>query len=96
MLAVIVQFHLRPAFMDAFTAAIVDNARASRLSEPGCRQFDVCRDPAAPQLFFLYELYDDEEAFQVHLATSHFKAMDELTAAWVERKTVWRYQRISP
>ncbi len=96
MLAVIVQFHIRPAFMDAFAAAIVDNARASRLSEPGCRQFDVCRDPATPQLFFLYELYDDEEAFQAHLATSHFKAMDELTPEWVERKTVWRYQRISP
>lgn len=96
MLAVIVEFHIRPAFVDEFAAAIVDNASASRRSEPGCRQFDVCRNSAKPQLFFLYELYDDEEAFQAHLATSHFKAMDQRTAGWIERKTVQRYERISP
>jgi quinol monooxygenase YgiN len=38
---------------------------------PGCRQFDVCRDPLDPALFFLYELYDDEAAIQAHLDSPH-------------------------
>ena len=31
-----------------FSAAIVDNARASRQHESGCRQFDLCRDAQDP------------------------------------------------
>jgi autoinducer 2-degrading protein len=79
-----------------FEAAIVENARLSRETEPGCRQFDVCRDPEDAALFFLYELYDDEAAVQAHLATPHFLQMNAATASWVERKTVWRYTRVAP
>ena len=48
MQALVVEFHIEPAHAEAFAAAIVDNARASRQTEPGCRQFDVCRDPTNP------------------------------------------------
>ena len=96
MQALIVEFLIKPAFVDAFAAAIADNARASRETEPGCRQFDVCRDPAEPRLFFLYELYDDEAAVQAHLLAPHFLQMSELSASWVEKKSVWRYQRVAP
>ncbi len=91
-----VEFRIKPAQVDAFAAAIIDNARASRETEAGCRQFDVCRDPANPALFFLYELYDDEAAIQTHLCSPHFLQMNALTADWVESKTVWRYARVAP
>ncbi|MEO7853844.1 MAG: putative quinol monooxygenase [Rubrivivax sp.] len=94
--ALIVEFRIKPAHIDAFHAAIVDNARASRETEPGCRQFDVCRDPADPALFFLYELYDDDAAIDAHVQSAHFRHMDALTAPWVENKTVWRYRRVAP
>ena len=96
MLALVVEFRIKPAFIDAFEAAIVENARASRDTEPGCRQFDVCRDSNDPALFFLYELYDDEAAIQAHLQTAHFLQMNAATAGWVENKTVWRYRRLAP
>jgi (4S)-4-hydroxy-5-phosphonooxypentane-2,3-dione isomerase len=96
MQALVVEFRIKPAFIGAFEAAIVENARASRDTEPGCRQFDVCRDPNDPALFFLYELYDDEAAIQAHLQTAHFLQMNEATAQWVERKTVSRYRRVAP
>jgi autoinducer 2-degrading protein len=96
MQALIVEFRIKPDHVDAFAAAIIDNARASRDTEPGCRQFDVCTDPAQPGLFFLYELYDDEAAVQAHLASAHFLKMNAATADWVERKTVWRYVRVAP
>ncbi|KNZ32590.1 MAG: antibiotic biosynthesis monooxygenase [Methylibium sp. NZG] len=96
MQALVVEFLIHAPHVSAFEAAIIDNARASREREPGCRQFDVCRDPAAPRRFFLYELYDDEPAVQAHLQSAHFLQMNALTAGWVEKKTVWRYVRVAP
>jgi quinol monooxygenase YgiN len=96
MQALVVEFRVKPEFIDAFGVAIVDNARASLASEPGCRQFDVCRDLADAALFLLYELYDDEAAFQDHLQSAHFLQMNEITAPWVDSKKVWRLLRVSP
>ena len=96
MLALVVEFRIHTAHLEAFERAIVDNARASLELEPGCLQFDVCRDPADPALFFLYELYQDELAIQAHLGAAHFLAMSRATADWVESKQVWRYLRVAP
>ena len=96
MLAVVVEFRIRDAHVQAFHEAIVANARQSLAAEPGCRQFDVCRDDADPQVFFLYELYDHEAAFQVHLASPHFLKMNTATASWIESKTVRTLRRVQP
>lgn len=96
MQALVVEFIIHLAHVAAFAEAITENARASRETEPGCRQFDVCTDPANAQRFFLYELYDDEAAIQAHLQSPHFLAMNAASADWVAGKTVWRYQRLAP
>jgi len=93
MLALVVEFRIAAVYVDAFDAEISANARASRDTEPGCRQFDVCRDPSDPTLFFLYELYDDEAAIQAHLRTPHYLGMDAATASWVQSKVVRRFVR---
>jgi len=92
----VVAFRIRAPFIEAFAEAIIENARASRELEPGCRQFDVCRDPKEPPLFYLYEVYDDEAAIAAHMASGHFLAMNSATASWVESKTVRRYVRAAP
>jgi len=96
MQALVVEFHIKPGFVREFEAAIEYNARASRETEPGCRQFDVCRNPADPSLFFLYELYDDEAAIQAHLRSTHFLQMDAATASWVDAKVVRKLRRTYP
>lgn len=96
MLALVVEFRIRPPFVDAFDAAIRANAAASLEREPGCRQFDVCRDPHDPSLFFLYELYDDEAAIDAHLRAAHFLQMNAATAAWVDAKSVRTLARTHP
>lgn len=96
MQVLVVEFRIKPAFVDAFARAIEANALASREGEPGCRQFDVCRDPAEPSLFFLYELYDDETAVLAHLQSTHFLQMSVASADWVESKVVRRYLRSAP
>jgi (4S)-4-hydroxy-5-phosphonooxypentane-2,3-dione isomerase len=96
MLTIVVAFHVHPAHVQAFRQAIVANAGQSLAIEAGCRQFDVCCDPDDATLCFLYELYDDEAAFQAHLQSPHYLQMSALTADWVASKQVWRYQRLHP
>ena len=96
MLALVVEFRIKAAHVDAFDAAIRSNARSSIDDEPGCRQFDVCRDPDDAALFFLYELYDDEAAIQAHLQSPHFLQMNAATSPWVDAKLVRKLQRTQP
>jgi (4S)-4-hydroxy-5-phosphonooxypentane-2,3-dione isomerase len=96
MLALVVEFRIKPEQIDAFAVEIAENARLSRETEPGCRQFDVCRDGAEPALFYLYELYDDEAAIQAHLASAHYQRMNTQTADWVASKAVRKLVRTAP
>lgn len=88
MFVVTVNFVIKPAHVDEFAQAMIDNARASRKNEPGCRHFDVCRDADDPTVTFLYEIYDSEAAFKNHLAEPHFKSFDAAVAPWIATKKV--------
>lgn len=83
-----VDFSIHAEDASAFLDELTSNARTSVSTEPGCRQFDVCVDPADPTRIFLYEVYDDRPAFEAHLASAHFKAFDRKTAAWTAAKSV--------
>ena len=48
---------------------LVEPSRA----EPGVRAYLPHRDPEDPRTFFVYELYDDEAAYQAHVETDHFQ-----------------------
>jgi autoinducer 2-degrading protein len=93
---IVVDFTIKPEHVAAFRTAIVENARLSRESEPGCRQFDVCVDPEDATRIFLYELYDDEAAFQAHLRTAHFLEFDRASAPWVAAKSARALARAAP
>lgn len=47
-------------------------APASR-AEPGCRLYQAHRSADDPRDFFIYEQYDDEDAFEAHTRTPHFE-----------------------
>ena len=96
MFAVTVDFTLDPAQRDAFMPLMLENAARSREDEPGCRQFDVCVDPARPERVFLYELYDDAAAFDAHLAAPHFRAFAAATASMITARVLARWQRAAP
>ena len=95
MYAVTVVFEPKPEHAIRFRAAMLANAKVSRESEPGCRQFDVCVEADTGRVF-LYELYDDRAAFEAHLASAHFKAFDAQVRDWVAGKDVRIYERVAP
>jgi quinol monooxygenase YgiN len=67
-----VDLRIKPENVESFIARAIENAAASR-KEPGCRQFDVLVDPKDRTRVMLYEVYQDDKAFDAHQQTPHFK-----------------------
>ena len=68
----VVNIRIKPENVDRWMKMAMDNAREAR-KEPGCRQFDVLVDPQEKTKVMLYEVYNDEKAFEAHQQTPHFK-----------------------
>ena len=67
-----VNIRIKPENVDAFMSKVIENGRAAR-SEPGCRQFEVLVDPEDKTKVMLFEVYDDQKAFEAHQAGAAFK-----------------------
>lgn len=59
---------------DRIGALLSELAGHSR-DEPGCRFYQPCRDAENRDAFLIFEIYDDEAAFQAHGASTHFQAI---------------------
>jgi quinol monooxygenase YgiN len=59
---------------DRVAALLAQLAEASR-QEAGCRFYQPCRDPENPRAFLIFEIYDDQAAFEAHGASEHFQAL---------------------
>jgi len=68
----VVTIKIKPENVERWMAMALENARAAR-KEPGCRQFEVLVDPKDKTKVVLFEIYDDDKAFEAHQATPHFK-----------------------
>ena len=94
MFVVVVEFNLYAEFAAAFIERVKQQAADSLRLESGCRAFDVCLDPADENFVLLYEVYTDKNAFDAHLASSHYENFSAEVLAWVGQKKVSTYQRI--
>jgi autoinducer 2-degrading protein len=80
-----VDLDIVPTEMEKYLVAIKENGAAS-VQEPGCRQFDILLLASNPNHIFLYEVYDNEAAYQAHRATDHFKKYAATTANMVAQR----------
>jgi autoinducer 2-degrading protein len=80
-----VDLDIVPAEREKYLAAITENGMAAA-KEPGCKRFDILNLASDPNHFFLYEVYDNEAAFQAHRATDHFKKYAAATANMVAKR----------
>jgi quinol monooxygenase YgiN len=55
-------------------AAIKELTPLSR-GEPGCLYYQPTRDPADPRVFFIFEIYEDEDGYAAHGASEHFQRL---------------------
>lgn len=91
---IVAEFEVRPEAIDAFLAAAIADATASVTNEPGCRQFDVTRSLEHSNRVLLYEVYDDEAAFDAHLETPHLQVFRDQINPWVASRQVRRLTRV--
>jgi (4S)-4-hydroxy-5-phosphonooxypentane-2,3-dione isomerase len=92
--AVTVAFVVQVEWVDAFISRVLRQAEDSLTYEDNCHVFDVCRDSKIPNRIFLYEVYTDEEAFKIHLASEHYLSFDQETKTWVQSKTPEFFNRL--
>lgn len=95
MFAVCVTFRIVPNQMQAFMPAMLANATTSLDMEPGCHRFDVLTDTNRPNEVFLYELYTDATAFDVHCASLHFKSFNAATRAMIAGKEITTWDKVT-
>jgi (4S)-4-hydroxy-5-phosphonooxypentane-2,3-dione isomerase len=87
MYVVTVEFDIFPEHRAAFLEAVKQQATNSLTKEPACRQFDVCTiENGSDEMIFLYELYDDRAAFDLHLTSEHFIDFNEKVSPWTRSK----------
>jgi len=67
-----VNIRIKPENVEVWMKKALENAREAR-KEPGCRQFEVLVDPGDRTKVMLFEMYNDEAAFEAHQQTPHFK-----------------------
>ena len=90
---VIAEFDVKPDGLERFLELARDDASQSVAKEPGCHQFDVTMDQAASRVV-LYEVYDDEAAFDAHLQTPHLATFRDAIEPLVTGRKVRRLTRV--
>jgi len=87
-LVVLVEFLVAPSFVVQFRDLIAANAKASLEREAGCKRFDVLFDPRQQRRFVLYEIYEDEAAFDDHLVSSHYLSFAGAIQGGMEQRSI--------
>lgn len=90
-----VTFKVHEEWAEAFETAVLINAQTSLNNESGCKRFDVCRDSADSSIFYLYEIYENAKAIEVHRQSHHYLVMQEKTRDWVISCTVKQFYLIN-
>ncbi len=96
MYVVTVVFKVKADAGDQFKKLVLQQAKNSLEKEEGCRRFDVCFDDRRPDTVFLYELYDDQAAFETHRETEHFKEFGEASVPLLESRAVNTWWLLNP
>ena len=67
------EFLVKEDKINYFKKIILAHAHESITTEKGCQIFDVCQCPDKKNLFFLYEVYFNEDEYFSHRSTERYK-----------------------
>jgi len=96
MFIVHVHVHVKPEWVEAFTAATRVNARLSLL-ERGVLQFEVLQQAENPAKFVLLEVYRDAAAAAAHKETPHYPVWrDTVAPMMAEPRFSVKFHRVLP
>jgi autoinducer 2-degrading protein len=76
----LVKARIKPEHREAFLQAIEHDALHSESDEPGCLRFNVLQDMQDENVYYFWEVYQDEDAAAAHRASPHYQ--EWAAAAW--------------
>ena len=88
MFVITVDFEIKSEFVKVFRNRVLQQAKNSLNNEEKCLIFDVCFDEKNTNKVFLYEIYQDKDAFDYHLKSDHYLSFDKDVKNWVTKKIV--------
>ncbi|MGH2540425.1 MAG: putative quinol monooxygenase [Actinomycetota bacterium] len=71
------RYRAKPGQGDIVERTLLEMAEAVRRTEPGCLVYRAARSTEEPEIFVLYEEYEDEAALLAHRETPHFRTLIE-------------------
>lgn len=96
MLALHVQIQVKPQHVDAFRAATLINASASR-KEAGVLRYDVVQHLEDPTRWALWEVYRDSAAHAAHRESAHYLTWrDAVEPMMAVPRVGTKYTTVSP
>ncbi|KAB8123540.1 antibiotic biosynthesis monooxygenase [Komagataeibacter medellinensis] len=75
-LTIVAEFRIAAEHRAHFLELCAYDSAHSVADEAGCQRFEAVSPSDDPQTIILLEVYDDEAAFEAHLATPHFKVFE--------------------
>jgi len=94
MFVVVVEFTVRAEFKEPFLKRVMRQAQDSLQLEVNCHIFDVCVCSENKNRVLLYEVYTDKTAFDVHLASAHFRDFSNAVQEWVSDRQLTTFERL--
>lgn len=92
MYCVTVEFTLHPGAAEDFMPRMRQQRDDSLALENGCAVFEIWTGKGQPDAVYLYEVYTSEAAFEVHLASSHFRAFAAEVEPLIADRTLRRWE----
>ena len=88
MFVITVDFEIKSEYVNEFRSRVLQQAKDSLDNEEKCLKFDVCFDEINKNKVFLYEIYNNKDAFDYHLRSDHYLNFDNDVKNWVTKKIV--------
>ena len=82
MYIIISPIQIKPENKEQYVKALVDVARESVNTEPGCLRLDVIQDANDPNRVWVYEIFKDDAALQTHMKLPFFIEFMDATKDW--------------
>ena len=89
--ASIVTIQVNPRNLNEFLDSMREHARVSAETEPGCLRYDVVQDLADPNRIHVYEVFEDEAAFNAHRYAAHNLEWRDIIKDWRAPESISRH-----
>lgn len=91
----IARYYVQPGKADVVESALARMAAAVQADEPACLLYNANVSVDDPNLYCLYEVYEDEVALAAHRETPHFAEIIEgIVVPVLERREREVYRRV--